>query len=152
MSEYIATLEELLTNFCALCVRLNPQHKGCLACIEMNGYRDAVKGVKARIEEMQTELLRLPKPSDDQGDGPQERMDAVLARIEALEKESDEYARLWHRDAAHVKALKMALQTVHEWFNKEDGFKWPSEMLADDAWHVSLVIDAALREAKEEKP
>ena len=31
-------------------------------------------------------------------------------RLEALEKESDEYARLWHRDAAHVKALEQRLE------------------------------------------
>ena len=48
----------------------------------------AISFLEVRLEEVTKELLRLPKPPEDIGDGPQERVDLALARFEALEADT----------------------------------------------------------------
>jgi hypothetical protein len=108
MSNDKAVLEELLSNFCSLCVRLNPQHKGCLACIEMNGYRDAVKAVLERIEVLeqgQEELARYREGASKLQDYIERLEVFVQAYTELQENGYDPFGRRKERLDAALAAL-----------------------------------------------
>jgi hypothetical protein len=68
-----------------------PKDCDCRLGAHVKAWREQLAEKQARIDEMSTQIMRLPKPPEDIGDGPQERIDHVLAKLEQAEKDAKRY-------------------------------------------------------------